>query len=189
MRTPGTQKVPGKLTVPLRWVIEPELTYRGHCQGLSLARDSYRFREDCVPDLQGKMWGEVFPGLKLLFHPGVSGGASTCPKNKQWLPPADRAAEDSFAHLSNQRPRGEELERGANPPKAGWQNGCDFPALGICPIPLDMNSQIHRKEEKHGISYTLGARWQGGHGRPQGTVLHMARFLNCEDFDLSLGNE
>lgn len=112
-----------------------------------------------MSDLQCEMRGKVLPGLKLPSHTGVSGETSPFPENKQLIASAGRAAEDSFAHLSNQRPRGEELERGANLPKAGLQNGCDFPALRIHSITFDRNSQIYRKEEKHGINDTLGARF------------------------------
>lgn len=35
-----------------------------------------------------------------------------------------------------------------------------FLHLGMYPVSFDMNSPIHRKEEKPGINYTLAARYK-----------------------------
>lgn len=55
--------------------------------------------------------------------------------------------------------------------------------------PLSLLLQIHKKEEKPGINYILGAGLQGDLGWPQGTLVHISSFLNFQDLDSSLGSE
>lgn len=64
-----------------------------------------------------------------------------------------------------------------------------FPHQGVYSIVFVVYSQIHKKEEKPGTNYILGAGLQGDPGWPQGALVHISSFLNFQDLDSSLGSE